>query len=579
MLPPEIQRIVLLIGLAATSYLLILAWNEDMQADRSPISYSDAPLVADQQTNAIDTSAIRPSVVDQSQSDSDIPDVSLLSNDELPTSLSTTDAFSEAQAQTPESRLVVVTTPKLKVWIDLLGGDIVRVQLPQYPVALDLQDTPYLLLEQNQNQTYVAQSGLIGPNGLDKNGQRPQYSSSVRELTIDENDGQSDLVLSTVADGMTVEKVFSFTADKYLLDVSYRLTNTSNVAFTAGMFTQIKRDRKAVLTDDSFSLAPDPYLGGAITTIETPYQKVEFDDLDEDALQAENTGGWVAFLQHYFLSAWVAPADQQIRYYARPTKDNNYLFGFTGPAKVVQPGASGVWSAEFYAGPKDQVELEEISEHLNLTVDYGFLWWIAIPLFKALTFFHDLVGNWGVAIILLTLAVKIALGWVSARGYRSMANMRRVAPAMKKLQERYSNDREKLSKEMMALYKKEGANPLGGCLPMLAPMPIFLALYWVLLESVELRQAPFMFWIEDLSAMDPYFILPLLMGASTYLMQSLNPQVGDPMQVKMMKLMPIMFTVLFLFFPAGLVLYWLVNNLLSIAQQTYIYKKVENERA
>ena len=579
MLPPEIQRIVLLIGLAATSYLLILAWNEDMQADRSPISYSDAPLVADQQTNAIDTSAIRPSVVDQAQSDSDIPDVSLLSNDELPTSLSTTDAFSEAQAQTPESRLVVVTTPKLKVWIDLLGGDIVRVQLPQYPVALDLQDTPYLLLEQNQNQTYVAQSGLIGPNGLDKNGQRPQYSSSVRELTIDENDGQSDLVLSTVADGMTVEKVFSFTADKYLLDVSYRLTNTSNVAFTAGMFTQIKRDRKAVLTDDSFSLAPDPYLGGAITTIETPYQKVEFDDLDEDALQAENTGGWVAFLQHYFLSAWVAPADQQIRYYARPTKDNNYLFGFTGPAKVVQPGASGVWSAEFYAGPKDQVELEEISEHLNLTVDYGFLWWIAIPLFKALTFFHDLVGNWGVAIILLTLAVKIALGWVSARGYRSMANMRRVAPAMKKLQERYSNDREKLSKEMMALYKKEGANPLGGCLPMLAPMPIFLALYWVLLESVELRQAPFMFWIEDLSAMDPYFILPLLMGASTYLMQSLNPQVGDPMQVKMMKLMPIMFTVLFLFFPAGLVLYWLVNNLLSIAQQTYIYKKVENERA
>ena len=579
MLPPEIQRIVLLIGLAATSYLLILAWNEDMQADRSPISYSDAPLVADQQTNAIDTFAIRPSVVDQSQSDSDIPDVSLLSNDELPTSLSTTDAFSEAQAQTPESRLVVVTTPKLKVWIDLLGGDIVRVQLPQYPVALDLQDTPYLLLEQNQNQTYVAQSGLIGPNGLDKNGQRPQYSSSVRELTIDENDGQSDLVLSTVADGMTVEKVFSFTADKYLLDVSYRLTNTSNVAFTAGMFTQIKRDRKAVLTDDSFSLAPDPYLGGAITTIETPYQKVEFDDLDEDALQAENTGGWVAFLQHYFLSAWVAPADQQIRYYARPTKDNNYLFGFTGPAKVVQPGASGVWSAEFYAGPKDQVELEEISEHLNLTVDYGFLWWIAIPLFKALTFFHDLVGNWGVAIILLTLAVKLALGWVSARGYRSMANMRRVAPAMKKLQERYSNDREKLSKEMMALYKKEGANPLGGCLPMLAPMPIFLALYWVLLESVELRQAPFMFWIEDLSAMDPYFILPLLMGASTYLMQSLNPQVGDTMQVKMMKLMPIMFTVLFLFFPAGLVLYWLVNNLLSIAQQTYIYKKVENERA
>ena len=578
MLPPEIQRIVLLIGLAATSYLLILAWNEDMQADRSPVTYSDAPLVSDQQTNAMDTSAIRPIIVEQSQADSDIPDISLLSNDELPKSLSMASAYGEALTQTPESRLVVVTTPKLKVWIDLLGGDIVRVQLPQYPVALDLQNTPFLLLEQNQNQTYIAQSGLIGPNGLDRNGQRPKYSSFVRELTIEETNGQKDLVLSTVSDGITVEKIFSFSPDKYLLAVKYRLTNTSNDIFTAGMFTQIKRDRKAVLTDDSFSLAPDPYLGGAISTLETPYQKVEFDDLDEDSLQTENTGGWVAFLQHYFLSAWIAPAEQKIRYYARPTKDNNYLFGFTGPAKVVQPGELGIWSAEFYAGPKDQVELETISEHLNLTVDYGFLWWIAMPLFKALTFFHDLVGNWGMAIILLTLAVKIALGWVSAKGYRSMANMRRVAPAMKKLQERYSNDREKLSKEMMALYKKEGANPLGGCLPMLAPMPIFLALYWVLLESVELRQAPFMFWIEDLSAMDPYFILPLLMGASTYLMQSLNPQVGDPMQVKIMKLMPIMFTVLFLFFPAGLVLYWLVNNLLSIAQQTYIYKKVESER-
>lgn len=575
MLPPEIQRIILLIGLAATSYLLILAWNEDMQADRSSVSYSEAPLVTNEQTNAIDTTAIRPIVVGQSTSDSDIPDVSLLSNEEIPT-LTDQNRYNETVEQTPDSRLVVVTTPKLKVWVDLLGGDIVRVQLPKYPVALDRQDTAFLLLEQNQNQTYIAQSGLIGPNGVDKNGQRPRYSSSVRALTID---NQDDLVLTTQADGIKVEKVFSFTADKYLLSVSYRLTNTSDSAFTAGMFTQIKRDRKKVLTDESFSLAPDPYLGGALTTIEEPYQKLEFDDLDDDAFQAENNGGWVAFLQHYFLSAWVAPEQQQIRYYARPTSDNKYLFGFTGPAKVIQPGDIGVWSADFYAGPKDQIELEEISEHLNLTVDYGFLWWIAIPLFKALTFFHDLVGNWGVAIILLTLAVKVALGWVSAKGYRSMANMRRVAPAMKKLQERYANDREKLSKEMMALYKKEGANPLGGCLPMLAPMPIFLALYWVLLESVELRQAPFMFWIEDLSAMDPYFILPLLMGASTYLMQSLNPQVGDPMQVKIMKLMPIMFTVLFLFFPAGLVLYWLVNNLLSIAQQTYIYRKVENERA
>jgi YidC/Oxa1 family membrane protein insertase len=320
-------------------------------------------------------------------------------------------------------------------------------------------------------------------------------------------------------------------------------------------------------------------LGGALTTEENNYEKIDFDDIDEGSFEATTTGGWVAFLQHYFLTAWVAPGNQATLYHARKTSDGYYLFGFTGQNQTISSGEKGTWTARFYAGPKDQVVLEDISPHLNLTVDYGFLWWIAIPLFKALTFFHGIVGNWGVAIILLTFSVKALLAGFSAKGYRSMANMRRVAPAMKRLQERYSNDREKLSKEMMALYQKEGANPLGSCLPMLLPMPVFLALYWVLLESVELRQAPFIFWINDLAAMDPYFILPLLMGASTYLMQALNPQVGDPMQVRIMKLMPIMFTVLFLFFPAGLVLYWLVNNLLSLAQQTYVYRKVEREQA
>jgi YidC/Oxa1 family membrane protein insertase len=275
----------------------------------------------------------------------------------------------------------------------------------------------------------------------------------------------------------------------------------------------------------------------------------------------------------------VPPGDEENRFEASRSRDGNYLFRTIGQAKQVAPGNVGLWQTGFYAGPKDQITLEKIAPNLNMTVDYGFLWWIAEPLFKVLNYFHAVTGNWGLSIILLTLAVKAALYWVSAKGYRSMANMRRVAPAMKRVQERYANDREKLSREMMALYKKEGANPLGSCLPMLLPMPIFLALYWVLLESVELRQAPFIFWINDLAAMDPYFILPLLMGASTYLMQALNPQVGDPMQIKIMKMMPIMFTVLFLFFPAGLVLYWLINNLLSIAQQTYVYRQVEKARA
>jgi YidC/Oxa1 family membrane protein insertase len=272
----------------------------------------------------------------------------------------------------------------------------------------------------------------------------------------------------------------------------------------------------------------------------------------------------------------VANQDQENTFYGNRRNDGTYVFGFTEPLKEVAPGSTGIWSMQFYAGPKDQLILEEIAPNLNLTVDYGFLWWLAVPLFYLLDWLHTFAGNWGVAIILLTVLVKLVLYPLSAASYRSMANMRRVGPQMKKLQERYSDDRQKLSQEMMALYKKEKVNPLGGCLPMLLPMPIFIALYWVLFESVELRQAPFFLWIDDLAAMDPFFILPLLMGASMYVQQLLSPAVGDPMQMKMMKMMPIMFTVLFLFFPAGLVLYWLVNNILGVAQQWWVIRQTEN---
>lgn len=573
MLPPEIQRIVLLIGLAATGYLLILAWNQDSEAARTPMQVSAAPMVEQNIGDALGRGLETPTLAAESalnsQQQSDIPTAELLAQAPIP-------AAAAVVEQPAADRLVVVTTPSLKMWIDLLGGDIVRVQLPGFPVLLDKPDNPYLLLENSFTHTYIAQSGLIGPDGIDKSSERPLYSASAQRLDITE---QGTLTLTAQIGDLDVEKSFEFSDEPHLVKVSYKVSNASIDNFSAGMFSQIKRDNRSPPSEESFALAPQPFLGAAFTTEENPYHKVDFDDLEEAPYQEATQGGWVAFLQHYFISAWIAPAEQQTRYYARRATDGNYLFGLTGPVKTLAPGETGQWEAQFYAGPKDQIALEAISDHLNLTVDYGFLWWIAVPLFKALTFFHGLVGNWGFAIILLTLSVKACLYWVSAKGYRSMANMRRVAPAMKRLQERYANDREKLSREMMALYKKEGANPLGGCLPMLLPMPIFLALYWVLLESVELRQAPFLFWINDLSVMDPYFILPLLMGASTYLMQSLNPQVGDPMQVKMMKLMPIMLTVLFLFFPAGLVLYWLVNNLLSIAQQTYVYRQEEKARA
>ena len=561
MLPPEIQRVVLLIGMAATAYLLILAWNDDMEAAKVPTVYSEAPLMTQEEP----FTAPAPVEVDEfAPADADIPP---------PTAA---DSFVDSTPADTTNRLVKVETPALLVWIDLKGGDIVRVQLPTYPVTLEEPETPFLLMDQSASRTYVAQSALIGADGIDRSGARPLYSFASQNVLLNEG---GEIVLQTTIDGADVTKTFVFEANSHLIDVRYDVTNLDEQPKTMRMLSQIKRDRLPPATDETVPLAPSPYLGGALTTVENNYEKIDFDDVDEGSFQATTIGGWVAFLQHYFLTAWVAPENQTTSYHARKTSDGYYLFGFTGQNKTISNGQTGTWTARFYAGPKDQVVLEEIAPHLNLTVDYGFLWWIAIPLFKALTFFHDIVGNWGLAIILLTIAVKGLLAGFSAKGYRSMANMRRVAPAMKRLQERYSNDREKLSKEMMALYQKEGANPLGSCLPMLLPMPVFLALYWVLLESVELRQAPFIFWINDLAAMDPYFILPLLMGASTYLMQALNPQVGDPMQVRIMKLMPIMFTILFLFCPAGLVLYWLVNNLLSLAQQTYVYRKVEQEQA
>jgi YidC/Oxa1 family membrane protein insertase len=584
MLPPEIQRIVLLIALAATGYLMILAWNDDMQQAKTPVAVSEAPLSSatgsvnapDIGSGAVETmaNADLPQVqsAPASAASGDVPDASMVVGSTPPTQAAVTPSPSNTS-------LVRVVTPTLKVWIDLVGGDIARVQLPAFPVDLEHPENAFLLLDHSAVHTYIAQSGLIGPDGPDSQAQRPTYTATASEVTLKPGE-EREVVLSARVEGATVRKVFRFRADDYLVDVEYELINDSDQAKQAAMFAQIKRDTRPPADQDTFALAPRPYLGAAFTFPDERYRKVDFEDIDDDGpVDQTVTGGWVAFLQHYFLSAWVAPAEQTNRFSARRSNDGTYLFGFTGPLQQVAPGESGRWRAQFYAGPKDQKRLEEIAENLNLTVDYGFLWWIAVPLFYLLDWLYGMVGNWGVAIILLTVVVKAALYPLSAAGYKSMANMRRVAPAMKKLQERYANDREKLSREMMALYKKEGANPLGGCLPMLLPMPIFIALYWVLFESVELRQAPFFLWINDLSVMDPFFILPLLMGASMYWMQSLNPQVGDPMQVKMMKMMPIMFTVLFLFFPAGLVLYWLVNNVLSIAQQQYVYRQAEKAQA
>ena len=497
---------------------------------------------------------------------------------DVPEPTAVADALVPVDAVDPaveRARLIEVSTPTMTAWIDPLGGDIVGVRLPQYPVSLDQPDNPFVLLDRRADHTYIAQSGLAGPDGIDSRSGRPRYTSALKSYRIEER--PEEVVLRHEEEGVYVEKRFLFDPASYYVELEYEIDNQGAQPMTVNLFAQLKRDAMRPEAGQGFTLGPRPYLGAALTTDDSRYDKVDFEDLEDEELRAEVRGGWIAMLQHYFLSAWVADPDHLNTYYGYPNRggDGTYIFGFTGPAFTVAPGTRAIAGAGFYAGPKDQARLEEIAPNLNLTVDYGFLWWLAVPLFRLLEIIQSFAQNWGVAIILMTLVIKLILYPLSHASYKSMGKMRKLAPQMKRLQERHAGDRQKLSQEMMELYKKEKANPLGGCLPMLLQMPVLIAMYWVLYESVELRQAPFFGWVHDLSAMDPFFILPILMGISTYAQQMLSPTPPDPMMARMMKMMPIMFTVLFMFFPAGLVLYWLVNNLLSMAQQWFTNYRME----
>ena len=559
MITAEMQRILLLVALAATAYLLVLAWNDDYIKGRAAPGSSSAPVETVPPGDAPDA------FTEARQASSDVPKAT------APEKHAMTEPGQTPSADIAD-RLVRVTTDTMDVWIDRLGGDIVRVQLPRYPVSIEKPNDPFLLLDRRADHVYIAQSGLVGRDGPDGKGTRPLYEAGRTDFDFHAG---GELKLKTNDNGVEIDKIFTFTPDEYVVDVTHEIANQSDHPFEARQFAQLKRDSRDLSGGSSYTLGPRPYLGAALTTNDERYYKLKFTALDEGKYEHEVNGGWIAILQHYFIGAWISIPGEQNQYYGHKREDGDYIVGFTGPAETIAPGATGRFSSKFYAGPKDQGRLEAIAPNLNLTVDYGFLWWLAVPLFQLLKWLHGVVGNWGVAIILLTLIVKLFLYPLSAASYRSMANMRRVGPQMKRLQERYADDRQKLSQEMMAFYKKEKINPLGGCLPMLLQMPVFIALYWVLFESVELRQAPFFFWIRDLAVMDPYFVLPILMGGSMFLTQALNPPVPDPVQARVMKFMPIMFTVMFLFFPAGLVLYWLVNNLLSLAQQWFITRQIE----
>ena len=555
----DIKRNLLLVALAVVSYLMLLAWNEDYPAEIA----SDIPAAADPALQVL------PEIPTETRAaeDTDLPGVPVGDN-------TAEAAVVEAVQEAPESRFITVTSPYQVVTIDLVGGDIVGLALPEFPVSLETPDTPFPLLRQDAGMVYVAQSGLIGRDGpdADSNG-RPFYRSTQTDYIISGTDQAVDLFFQNA--GVEVTKRYLFSEDDYLIKVQYLVNNTSDTAWQANMFGQIKRDDSPDPSDTgSFSLRT--FLGAAINTEDDPYVKHELEDIDDGLEPVENTGGWIAFSQHYFVSAWVPSADMNNTYTMRRNNQGDYLLTFVNPAISVAPGTNATVEAGFWAGPKDQYRLEEISPDLELTIDYGRFYFIAAPIFWLLTQINDAIGNYGVSILLLTLVIKIILYPLSAKSLKSMAKMRRLAPKINELKDRYGEDKQKFMQAQMELWKKEQVNPFGGCMPMLLQMPVFLGIFWVLNESVELRQAAFILWYDDLSKMDPYFLLPLLMGAAMFVQQLLTPmQTADPAQAKMLKFMPVIFTVFFLWFPAGLVLYYTANSVLSILQQWVITKQVE----
>ena len=552
----DIKRTILIVALAVVSYVMVLKWNQD---------YGQAALPTQ---NVAASSTTAPALPDT------VPGNNASNSADVPSATADTSTPTETPVAASKD-LIHVKTDVLDIAIDPQGGDIAQLRLPLYPRRQDHPDVPFQLFDNGNERTYLAQSGLTGKDGPDaRSTGRPVFSTEKKTYELAPGQDQLVVDLKFSENGVNYIKRFTLKRGLYDVQVTYLIDNESGKPWNGNLFAQLKRDASS---DPSSSTATGTatYLGAALWTSAEPYKKVSMKDIDKGQLKETVEGGWVAWLQHYFVTAWIPQKGDNNVVQTRKDNQGNYIIGFTGPTLTVEPGKTAETSATLYAGPKSQGVLKELSPGLELTVDYGILWFIAQPIFWLLQHIHSLVGNWGWSIIFLTMLIKGIFFPLSAASYKSMARMRAVAPKLAALKEQFGDDRQKMSQAMMELYKKEKINPLGGCLPILVQMPVFLSLYWVLLESVEMRQAPFMLWITDLSIKDPFFILPIIMGATMFIQQRLNPTPPDPMQAKVMKLMPIIFTFFFLWFPAGLVLYWVVNNCLSIAQQWYITRKVE----
>ena len=546
------QRLLLYMAFGFVSLILYQTWMQDY--------HMPAPVASQTGTATPGAGADAPTGVD------------------LPDSVASGNTATAAQPVSVDKTIsapsVSVKTDVMDVEISTNGATITSVLLNEYPVSLDEPDTPFVLMSNKPGRFLVAQSGLFNADG----GTAPVPTHET-EMTVEatsyelgDNDSISVPFIWQSDDGKSVTKTLTFTAGSYEVGVNYVIDNGSDSAWTISQYRQLKRKPD---TKDEKQQFQNTYIGAVVSNPEDRYKKVTFGDIEDERLSQTVTNGWIAMIQHYFATAWVPPKDEVNTAYTRYlSSENRYLVGMMSEAKTIAPGTQDTFTTKAFFGPKIQDKLKEVGPHLELTVDYGWLTIIAQPLFWLLKTIHGFVGNWGWAIILSTCVIKAFFYKLSEASYRSMAKMKKLQPKLAELKERYGDDRAKMGQATMELYKKEKANPLGGCLPMIIQMPVFIALYWTLLESVELRQAPWMFHIKDLSLRDPYFILPVLMAISMYIQQKLNPAPVDPIQAKVFQFLPLIFGVFFAMFPAGLVLYWVVNNILTILQQYYITKKV-----
>lgn len=559
-------RFVLIIVFAMLSLMLWQAWQIDY-GPKPAVTISDQPVV--------DTKADLP--VEGSPQEAPVQST----------------AAAVPAVEMPHGNIVTVTTDVVRLGIDTLGGTLVDFDLLNYPVEkkntavnnvrrlFGMSDSeqnlaPIRLFNTNKEHLFLAQSGLI-PNSdsATATNHHTVFNSAKTEYSLSE--GQDTLVVPltwTNNEGLVVSKVFTFKRGSYTIDIEQKINNNSTKAWNGRQYEQFLRVPYADPAANSFIRT---YTGGVVYTEEEKYKKVDYAAMEDDDLSLNTKGGWSAMIQHYFGAAWIPPVEQENHLYSKSLGDNKYVIGSYSPVVSVAPGTEQQFKATLFAGPKIQTLQEKIAKGLELTVDYGRITFIAKPIYSLLNFIHEYVGNWGFSILGVTFVIKLLFFPLSAASYKSMAKMRKIQPRLKEMQERYADNRQLFNQKMMAMYKEEKVNPLGGCLPVLVQIPVFISLYWVLVETVELRQAPFALWIQDLSAQDPYYLLPILMGITMKIQQSLNPPPIDPIQAKIMRMFPIVFTFFFLFFPAGLVLYWVMNNTLSIIQQWYITNKIVKE--